>query len=93
MRLIFTLFFFLLIAEIEAQNPARWYKGNTHTHSFWSDGDDFPEMIMELYKTHGYDFISLSDHNILAQGDKWKLIPASPIYQQRFEEYLKKYTL
>ena len=23
----------------------RWLKGNIHTHSLWSDGDDFPEMI------------------------------------------------
>ncbi|RYF95469.1 MAG: histidinol-phosphatase, partial [Chitinophagaceae bacterium] len=25
----------------------KWYKGNTHTHSLWSDGNDFPEMIMD----------------------------------------------
>ncbi len=91
MRILFTIFFCLLVAETRAQNSGRWYKGNTHTHSFWSDGDDYPEMIMEWYKSHGYDFISLSDHNILAQGEKWKLIPASPLYQRRFEEYLKKY--
>ena len=24
---------------------ARWWKGNLHTHSLWSDGDDFPESI------------------------------------------------
>lgn len=91
MQLLFTILFFLLVAATSAQNSARWYKGNTHTHSFWSDGDDYPEMIMEWYKSHGYDFISLSDHNILTQGEKWKLIPASPIYHQRFEEYLKQY--
>src|SRR5215207_7404292 len=28
-----------------AAAPARWWKGNLHTHSFWSDGDNFPEMI------------------------------------------------
>ena len=54
---------------LQAQE-ARWYKGNVHTHSLWSDGDDFPEMIMDWYKSHGYDFISLSDHNILAAGEK-----------------------
>ncbi len=75
------------------QNADRleWFKGNTHTHSYWSDGDDFPEMIMEWYKTHGYDFICLSDHNTLAQGEKWKLIPDFPAHERRFKEYLNKY--
>lgn len=54
-----------------AQQAGHWYKGNLHTHSFWSDGDDFPEMIMHWYKSHGYHFVALSDHNILAQGTKW----------------------
>jgi hypothetical protein len=75
-----------------AQNDtARWYKGNTHTHSYWSDGDDFPEMIMDWYKTHGYDFVSLSDHNILAEGVKWKEIPLHPFRQTRFKEYVQKF--
>ena len=69
----------------------RWYKGNTHTHSYWSDGDDFPEMIMDWYKTHGYHFISLSDHNILAEGVKWQELPAHPFRQARFREYLSKF--
>lgn len=49
----------------------RWYKGNLHTHSLWSDGNDFPEMIVDWYVTHDYDFLSLSDHNILSRGEKW----------------------
>ena len=78
--------------ETWAQNTtAKWYKGNTHSHSYWSDGDDFPEMIMDWYKTNGYYFIALSDHNILAQGEFWKQIPVHPFRQQRFREYLAKY--
>ncbi len=89
--LLITLMCFIL-SKAEAQKPAaKWYKGNTHTHSYWSDGDDFPEMIMDWYKSHGYDFISLSDHNILAEGEKWKEIPNFPAAKQRFQEYLKKY--
>jgi len=49
----------------------RWWKGNLHTHTFWSDGDDFPEMVAEWYRTHGYNFLALSDHNVLAQGVRW----------------------
>jgi hypothetical protein len=48
-----------------------WYKGNTHAHSFWSDGDDFPEMAALCYREMGYHFLALSDHNVLAQGEKW----------------------
>jgi hypothetical protein len=49
----------------------RWFKGNTHTHSLWSDGNDFPEMIADWYKTRGYNFLVLSDHNMLSAGERW----------------------
>lgn len=76
---------------VSKKSVSKWYKGNTHTHSYWSDGDDFPEMIMDWYKSHHYDFIALSDHNILAEVEKWKEIPVHPFRQKRFQEYLKKY--
>jgi hypothetical protein len=62
-----------LQAAVDPTGPpgARWWKGNLHTHSLWSDGDDYPEMIVDWYKQHGYEFLALSDHNILLQGDKW----------------------
>lgn len=53
-----------------------WYKGNLHTHSLWSDGDDFPEMIVDWYRVRGYDFLTLSDHNILSEGTKWMSLKA-----------------
>lgn len=53
------------------QQEARWFKGNLHTHSLWSDGNDFPEVICAWYKQQGYDFVALSDHNTLAEGVKW----------------------
>lgn len=68
-----------------------WYKGNLHTHSYWSDGDDYPEMIMEWYKSHGYDFAVLSDHNVLARQERWKVVPKSPTHQKAFDKYLKQY--
>ena len=58
-------------AQTGAAQPARWWKGNLHTHSLWSDGEDYPEMIVEWYKEQGYHFLALSDHNILLQGPKW----------------------
>jgi hypothetical protein len=90
LRLFLLLLLLLSVAAAQAQE-ARWYKGNTHTHSLWSDGDDFPEMIIGWYKAHGYDFISLSDHNILAEGEKWTEVPKHPFRQRRFKEYLQQY--
>jgi hypothetical protein len=53
------------------QPAPKYWKGNLHTHSFWSDGDDFPEMIADWYARHSYNFVALSDHNVLAEGDRW----------------------
>ncbi len=50
---------------------ARWWKGNLHTHSLWSDGDDFPESIADWYKEHGYHFLAMSDHNRMLEGEQW----------------------
>jgi hypothetical protein len=44
---------------------ARWYKGNTHTHTTNSDGDAPPQQVVTWYAEHGYHFLSLSDHNVL----------------------------
>ena len=87
MRFLLILLFIINISSASAQ----WYKGNLHTHSYWSDGDDFPEMIMDWYKTHGYQFVALSDHNTLAEGEKWKLITKSKTYLDGFDKYLAKY--
>ncbi len=69
----------------------RWMKGNLHAHSYWSDGDEFPEVIMDWYKSNGYQFVALSDHNTLAEGDKWVVISEDSIYQNAFKNYLDKY--
>lgn len=51
--------------------PTRWFKGNTHTHTLWSDGDGAPELVVDWYRERGYDFLALSDHNVLARGETW----------------------
>ena len=55
-----------------APGELRWWKGNLHTHTFWSDGDDFPEMVADWYRERGYHFLALSDHNVLARGIRWE---------------------
>lgn len=53
------------------QGQPRWYKGNLHTHSLWSDGNHFPEMIVDWYASRDYDFLALTEHNIVADHEKW----------------------
>jgi hypothetical protein len=45
--------------------PARWFKGNTHTHTLNSDGDSTPDEVVRWYREHGYHFLVLTDHNFL----------------------------
>jgi hypothetical protein len=68
---------------------ARWWKGNLHTHTFWSDGDDFPEMVAEWYRTRDYNFLALTDHNVLSQGMRW--IRESDVKRRGGETVLPKY--
>ena len=42
-----------------------WFKGNTHAHTTNSDGDSSPDVVVAWYEAHGYDFLALSDHNVL----------------------------
>lgn len=58
-------------STVVGEPPPRWFKGNLHTHSLWSDGDDYPEMIADWYKRNGYHFLAISDHNVLQQGQRW----------------------
>jgi hypothetical protein len=52
-----------------APAAARWYKGNTHTHTLNSDGDSTPDDVVRWYREHGYQFLVLSDHNFLTSVD------------------------
>lgn len=78
----------LLGSPVFGQN---WYKGNLHTHSLWSDGDDYPEMIMDWYKANGYHFVGLSDHNTLQEGEKWINVPRAEVRRRVFERYLRNF--
>ena len=41
-----------------------WLKGNPHSHSTVSDGYYSPLELAKLYAARGYDFLSMTDHNI-----------------------------
>lgn len=90
--LLFTLFSCQEKSVLTGQKKeAQWYKGNLHTHSLWSDGDDYPEMIMDWYKSNDYHFVGLSDHNVIQEGEKWVRVPDNKIRRGAFEEYVEQY--
>jgi len=71
--------------SLKQQGDLKWYRGNMHTHSLWSDGDDYPEMIATWYKERGYDFLVFTDHNVLLRGDKWIDIEKNKGGQKAFD--------
>lgn len=80
---------FLVLAGCGTQGDQRWYKGNLHTHSLWSDGDDFPEVIATWYRDHGYHFLAISDHNVVLEGERW--IDTAAIKKRSAMPGLKRY--
>ncbi len=57
--------------NLKADASMTWKKGNMHTHSLWSDGDQYPELIAQWYRDHGYQFLVFTDHNTLLNKERW----------------------
>ena len=57
--------------RLQAEAGQSWYRGNMHTHSHWSDGDDYLGSIAKWYRDHDYQFLVFTDHNVLATVDRW----------------------
>jgi hypothetical protein len=55
----------LLGATAEAQPTQRWFRGNTHTHTLNSDGDTPAIDVARWYRTHGYQFLFVTDHEFV----------------------------
>ena len=76
----------------------RWYRGNLHMHTWWSDGRAFPEQAVDAYKSLGYDFLALTDHNTFASDpNHWRTVekeeqgwPPS-VSQPIFDAYVRDY--
>jgi len=74
----------------EETTKKKWYKGNLHMHSFWSDGRAFPEQALNWYKSRGYHFCGLTDHNVFADDTaKWK--KASDVAANVLADYLAQF--
>ncbi|MDD3587094.1 MAG: hypothetical protein PHQ75_07915 [Thermoguttaceae bacterium] len=56
---------------------AKWYKGNFHMHTVWSDGAALPEVAIARYQAAQYEFLCTTDHfffqsDTLKLEDPWK---------------------
>jgi hypothetical protein len=56
-------------AQPSAKAEMRWFRGNTHTHSFNSDGDSPPATVAAWYREHGYQFLFFTDHDYVTDVD------------------------
>jgi hypothetical protein len=54
---------------------ASFRRGNLHTHTNKSDGDSTPADVSAWYRTHGYDFVVITDHNMFTNPAEYATEP------------------
>ena len=47
------------------KQEGNWYKGNLHLHTTNSDGSATPEEAVDWYYRNGYDFLCITDHDVI----------------------------
>ena len=81
--------FFVFTSTLHA---GEWFRGNIHMHSFWSDGNVYPEQAVAWYKDNGYHFVVLSDHTYLQTNpQRWINIGTTPHWLNLFEQYVERF--
>ena len=50
--------------------PGEWLKGNLHLHTTASDGAVTPQEAVALYQGADYDFLAITDHNVIVDPDE-----------------------
>lgn len=45
--------------------PGEWLRGNLHSHTTNSDGTASPEELADWYQRNGYDFLAITDHDLI----------------------------
>ena len=72
-----------------------WHKGNLHAHTINSDGRLTPKEMVEMYKSQGYHFLCLSEHDIYTDlrsefdSDNFILLPGVEASVYCLEDRLK----
>ncbi len=65
----------------------QFQRGNIHTHTTRSDGTQSPRDVATWYRDHGYQFLAITDHNVLVdpgeleglEGPGFTLVPGEEI--------------
>src|SRR5262249_47041859 len=78
-----------LPAALSAQSALKWYRGNTHTHTLNSDGENTPDEVARWYRSNGYQFLVITDHEyltdaaalnaIFARDEQFLMIPGQEV--------------
>jgi hypothetical protein len=77
-------------AMAAAPKGKKFFRGQFHAHTYWSDGSAFPEQAVRHYSERGYHFLGISDHNIYQTGRKVKKFQKKSSSQMAIlEEYRK----
>lgn len=76
---------------LAAQGKWKWFRGNLHTHSLWSDGDDFLENIALWYREHGYHFLCFTDHNVLPRTERWIALDRAKSGRKAYERLKRQF--
>ena len=77
--------------ELKATGDLAWYRGNMHTHSHWSDGDDYLESIAMWYRDHDYDYLVFTDHNVLPTTERWVDVEKSKGGRKAYDKLKAKF--
>jgi len=60
-------------------SSGKWYRGQLHCHTLWSDGRALSEQAIGCYRDDGYDFVSVTDHNRLSlDAGQWRPVCKEP---------------
>lgn len=79
----------LLFVSSSTLQAQQWYKGALHCHSLWSDGNSFPEKVIDVHRDLGYQFVVISDHSKLqVDKNRWKELSAK---DPRVVDYMARY--
>ncbi|TWU28424.1 PHP domain-containing protein [Bythopirellula polymerisocia] len=77
--------------DLQANDGRQWYRGNMHTHSHWSDGDDYLDNIALWYRDNGYQFLVFTDHNVLSNTERWIDVESSKGGVAAFEKFKSQF--
>ena len=51
---------------------SQWLRGNLHTHTTNTDGQNKPQTVINKYARLGHDFLAISDHDIYTAGKQYR---------------------